>query len=72
MNQTGIPLIVITCFWFIVGGICPFFAKGPNKELAFLNFFLNYLKILVKYHNSFHNFLIVFINNKGLSEFVWY
>lgn len=34
MNPVAIPLIVVTCFWLIVGGILPFFAKGPNKELV--------------------------------------
>jgi hypothetical protein len=35
MIGIGIPLIVVTGFWLIVGGILPFFAKGPNKEYGF-------------------------------------
>ena len=34
MDPIGIPLIIITLFWFIIGGVLPFFAKGPNKEFV--------------------------------------
>jgi len=33
MHPIGIPLIVVTAFWLVVGGVLPFFAKGPNKDL---------------------------------------
>ncbi|CAF0860101.1 unnamed protein product [Brachionus calyciflorus] len=33
MESIGIPFLIVSLFWFIIGGILPFFAKGPNREL---------------------------------------
>lgn len=33
----GIPLIVLSGFWFLVGGVAPFFVKGDNREYAYLH-----------------------------------
>jgi hypothetical protein len=32
MSSIGLPVVVVTIFWFAVGGVAPFFARGPNKE----------------------------------------
>jgi hypothetical protein len=40
METIGIPLLVVSLFWLIIGGIMPFFAKGPNKEYFFSILFL--------------------------------
>lgn len=32
MGASAVPLIVVTAFWLVVGGILPWFVrKGPNK-----------------------------------------
>jgi hypothetical protein len=32
MESIGIPLLIVSLFWLIVGGVLPFFAKGPNRS----------------------------------------
>lgn len=34
MVSIGVPMAVVTLFWFLVGGIVPFFVRGNNKEYA--------------------------------------
>lgn len=33
MEKFGLTMIIVSLFWFIVGGVSPFFVKGPNREL---------------------------------------
>jgi hypothetical protein len=32
MQPIGIPFIVVSGFWFLIGGVAPFLVWGPNKE----------------------------------------
>jgi len=38
----GLPLIVVSGFWFLIGGVVPFIIKGENK--AYLEIFFSQLE----------------------------
>jgi hypothetical protein len=61
MHPILIPIIVVTAFWLVVGGIGPFFAKGPNKEYFFL-FFVR----------EANNLLFSFLFFTASLKFAWY